>query len=303
MDPAVDLTSLTPLAGGWSGETFVAEAAGERSVVRIYARPSHRGAAAHEVDAALLRLVRGLVPVPEVLEVRRADPGADLPALLVTSYLPGERGDLLLPRLDDRARAELGRRLGDLLADLGGMPQLRAGPFVDGELAVGSFTVGDEPLDGLPAMVEMVEPSLGWWTPEELDGLRGVAVDAQALLDTVGRCCLVHSDFNPKNLLVDPGSLVVTGLLDWEFAHAGHPFTDLGNLLRFEREPGFTAAVLEAYVARRGGSADQALALARAADLWALLDLAPRRAANPVAEQADRLLRAIARSRDTHVLP
>jgi len=303
MDPAVDLTSLTPLAGGWSGETFVAEAAGERSVVRIYARPSHRGAAAHEVDAALLRLVRGLVPVPEVLEVRRADPGADLPALLVTSYLPGERGDLLRPRLDDRARAELGRRLGDLLADLGGMPQLRAGPFVDGELAVGSFTVGDEPLDGLPAMVEMVEPSLGWWTPEELDGLRGVAVDAQALLDTVGRCCLVHSDFNPKNLLVDPGSLVVTGLLDWEFAHAGHPFTDLGNLLRFEREPGFTAAVLEAYVARRGGSADQALALARAADLWALLDLAPRRAANPVAEQADCLLRAIARSRDTHALP
>ncbi|WP_219635279.1 phosphotransferase family protein [Nocardioides ungokensis] len=249
MDPAVDLTSLTPLAGGWSGETFVAEAAGERSVVRIYARPSHRGAAAHEVDAALLRLVRGLVPVPEVLEVRRADPGADLPALLVTSYLPGERGDLLLPRLDDRARAEFGRRLGELLADLGGMPQLKAGPFVDGELAVGSFTVGDEPLDGLPAMVELVEPSLGWWTPEELAGLREVAVDAQALLDTVGRCCLVHSDFNPKNLLVDPGSLVVTGLLDWEFAHAGHPFTDLGNLLRFEREPGFTAAVLEAYVA------------------------------------------------------
>ena len=303
MDPAVDLTSLTPLAGGWSGETFVAEAAGERSVVRIYARPSHRGEAAHEVDAALLRLVRGLVPVPEVLEVRRADPGADLPALLVTSYLPGERGDLLLPRLDDRARAELGRRLGDLLADLGGMPQLKAGPFVDGELAVGSFTVGDEPLDGLPAMVELVEPSLGWWTPEELAGLREVAVDAQALLDTVGRCCLVHSDFNPKNLLVDPGSLVVTGLLDWEFAHAGHPFTDLGNLLRFEREPGFTAAVLEAYVARRGGSADEALALARAADLWALLDLAPRRAANPVAEQADRLLRAIARSRDTRALP
>ncbi|WP_219635278.1 hypothetical protein [Nocardioides ungokensis] len=45
------------------------------------------------------------------------------------------------------------------------------------------------------------------------------------------------------------------------------------------------------------------MTLARAADLWALLDLAPRRAANPVAEQADRLLRAIARSRDTHALP
>ncbi len=294
----MDLASLTPLAGGWSGETFVAEAAGERTVVRIYARPSHRGAAAHEVDAALLRLVRGLVPVPEVLEVRRADPGADLPALLVTSYLPGERGDLLLPGLDGPRRAELGAELGGLLADLGGMPQLKAGPFVDGDLTVGSFAVDGEPLDGLPAMVQIVEPSLGWWTPEELDGLRDVAVDAQTLLDTVGRLCLVHSDFNPKNLLVDPGSLSVTGLLDWEYAHAGHPFTDLGNLLRFERDDAFTAAVLGAYVARRGGTAAEALSLARAADLWALLDLAPRRADNPVAQEADRLLRAIARSGD-----
>ena len=152
-------------------------------------------------------------------------------------------------------------------------------------------------------MVQLVEPSLGWWTPEELDGLREVAVDAQALLDTVGRCCLVHSDFNPKNLLVDPDSLAVTGLLDWEYAHAGHPFTDLGNLLRFERDDVFTEAVLEAYVARRGGTAAEALALARAADLWALLDLAPRRADNPVAQEADRLLRAIARARDVGATP
>ncbi|WP_344155805.1 aminoglycoside phosphotransferase family protein [Nocardioides koreensis] len=303
MEPSLDLASLEPLGGGWSGETFVADVAGERSVVRIYARPCHRGAAAHEVDAALLRLVRGLVLVPEVLEVRRADPSAGLPALLVTSYLPGERADLLLPRLDDRRRAELGARLGDLLADLGGMPQLKAGPFVDGDLTVGSFTADGEPLDGLPAMVQLVEPSLGWWTPEELAGLREVAVDAQALLDTVGRYCLVHSDFNPKNLLVDPDTLAVAGLLDWEYAHAGHPFTDLGNLLRFERDDVFAQAVLEAYVARRGGTAAEALALARAADLWALLDLAPRRADNPVAQEADRLLRAIARSGDLDATP
>jgi len=96
----MDLASLTPLDGGWSGETFLAEVAGERSVVRIYARPSRRGAAAHEVDAALLRLVRGLLPVPEVLEVRRADEATGMPALLVTSFLPGDRLDLLLPRLD-----------------------------------------------------------------------------------------------------------------------------------------------------------------------------------------------------------
>jgi Ser/Thr protein kinase RdoA (MazF antagonist) len=192
----------------------------------------------------------------------------------------------------------LGARLGDLLADLGGMPQLTAGPFVDGDLRVGSFFAGDQQVDGLPAFVEMFEPRLGWWTPDELAGLREVAVDAQALLDTVPRICLVHSDFNPKNLLVDPGTLEVTGLLDWEFAHAGHPFTDLGNLLRFEREELFTAAVLERYAERRRVPTGEALALARAADLWALVELASRRGRNPVADAADRLLRAVARTRD-----
>lgn len=291
----MDLASLTPLDGGWSGETFLAEVAGERSVVRIYARPSHRGAAAHEVDAALLRLVKGLLPVPEVLEVRRANDATGMPALLVTSFLPGERLELLLPRLADAERAALGRSLGEILADLGGMPTLSTGPFVDGRLTIGSF---EPDLDGLPAAVELAEPRLGWWSPDELTGLREVAVDAQALLDTVGRRVLVHSDFNAKNLLVDPDSLEVTGLLDWEYAHAGHPFTDLGNLLRFERDEVFTDAVLAAYTGRRGGSAGDALALARAADLWALVDLAARRGENPVAERADRLLRKVALRRD-----
>jgi aminoglycoside phosphotransferase (APT) family kinase protein len=290
--------TLTPLDGGWSGETFVAEVAGERSVVRIYVRPSDRGAAAHEVDAALLQLVRGLLPVPEVLEVRRADEATGMPALLVTEFLPGERLELLLPRLDGAGRAAVGRNLGEVLADLGGMPMLSAGPFVDGRLTIGSF---EPDLDGLPAAVELAEPRLGWWSPDELAGLREVAVDAQALLDTVGRRVLVHSDFNAKNLLVAPDGLEVTGILDWEFAHAGHPFTDLGNLLRFERDEVFTDAVLAAYTARRGGTAGDALALARAADLWALLDLAPRRRENPVAERADRLLRTVALRRDPGV--
>lgn len=292
MDPVLDGASLTPLSGGWSGQTFLAEAAGERSVVRIYADPGHRGAAAHEVDAALLRLVRGLVPVPEVLELRRADPATGLPALLVTSYVEGVRGDLLLPTLDPDGLAVLGGRLGDLLADLAGMPMLRPGPFVDGDLAIGSFGAPD----GLPGFVDDHADRLVGFGPAELAGLRDVAVSAQALLDTVDRVCLVHSDLNPKNLLLDPASLTVTAVLDWEFAHAGHPYTDLGNLLRFDREATFVEAVLGAFTARRGGTPAAALDLARAADLWALVDLAARAGANPVADRAHARLLAIART-------
>jgi aminoglycoside phosphotransferase (APT) family kinase protein len=294
----VDFASLEPLPGGWSGETFVAEAAGERSVVRLYARPSHRGPNAHEVDAALLRLVSGLVPVADVLEVRRADEVSGTPALLVTSYLPGVRGDLLLADLEEPGLTTLGARLGEVLVTLGGIAMLRAGPFTDGQLSVGRF----DGADGLEGWVEQHASALEW--PEaELTRLLAVARKAQELLDEVARVCLVHSDFNPKNLLIDPGTLRVTGLVDWEFAHAGNPFTDLGNLLRFERQPAFEAAVLAAYSSGRGGVASHMLDLARAADLWALIELATRRGENPVAARGHNLLLEIARTGDLHAAP
>jgi aminoglycoside phosphotransferase (APT) family kinase protein len=293
----VDLSSLTPLEGGWSGQTFVAEVAGERSVVRIYP-PGRRGDEAPEIDAAVLRLVRGLVPVADVLEVRRGDAATDRPGLLVTSYLPGERGDLLLPELSDADAATLGRRVGALLADLSGVPTLRFGPFVDADLTIGDFGVPD----GLPGFAASHADALGW-EEEVLAGLMRVAEEAQNRLDTVDRTCLVHSDANPKNLLVDPATLTITGLLDWEFAHSGHPFTDLGNTLRFDRRPAYADAVLAAWGERRGGTPAEALELARAADLWALVDLASRAGQNPVADRAHEHLIAIARTGDLHALP
>ena len=74
----------------------------------------------------------GWCPVPTVLEVRPAEPDADQPGVLVTSWVDGVRGDVLLPTLAPR-RAGPGRcaALGELAADLGGMPMPRAGTFVD----------------------------------------------------------------------------------------------------------------------------------------------------------------------------
>jgi aminoglycoside phosphotransferase (APT) family kinase protein len=118
----------------------------------------------------------------------------------------------------------------------------------------------------------------------------------------------VHSDFNPKNLLIDPETGALTGLLDWEFAHAGMPFADLGNLLRFDRDPDLVGGVVEGYLEVAGhldgldepGGAGRLLERARAADLLALVELAGRRGQNPVADRADARLRAIATSGDLH---
>jgi aminoglycoside phosphotransferase (APT) family kinase protein len=297
----MDGYGMVPIDGGFSGETFLAEAAGERTVVRIYAeRGARRGPMAVEVDAAVLRLVRGLLPVPDVLEVRRPDLAADTPALLVTSFLPGERLDVVLPGADADLRRRLGTNVGEVLARLAQMPMLRPGTFVDAELRL-----EPRPADDLVAWVAAHREgtALADWPEPAYDGLLEVAADAQALLDHVDRACLVHSDFNAKNLLVDPSTGAVTGVLDWEFAHAGAPVEDLGNLLRFEREAMFADTVMDAYRDRVPEVTDALLDDARAADLFALVDLAARREENPVAARAHDLLLAIGTSGDLHAVP
>lgn len=285
---------LQPLAGGYSGETFLAEAAGQRTVVRIYSgRGARRGQDAVQVDAALLRLVRGLVPVPEVLEVRLPDRGR--PGVLVTSLLPGQRLDEVLPTLGADDLSRVGTAAGRIVATLATIPQPRAGMFRGIDLQVEAFDLGD--------LGDWLDRNGLGWPADELSALREVLDRAQDVLDLVDRVSLVHSDFNPKNVLVDPERLQVTGLLDWEFAHAGWPYADLGNLLRFDRHPAFTDAVLTAYVDRTPPAPAPVLDLARAADLYALIELAGRLGENPVAARADALLHAIARTGDLHASP
>lgn len=38
---------------------------------------------------------------------------------------------------------------------------------------------------------------------------------------------LVHGDFGPNNVLLDPATFEVTAVVDWEFAHLGDPIEDL----------------------------------------------------------------------------
>lgn len=293
--------SLQPLAGGFGGETYAGEVAGERTVVRIYGdRSAWRGPQAPEIDAAVLRWVRGLLPVAEVLEARPGDPEAGVPGLLVTSWMPGTRLDLVLPGLAADGRARVGAEVGVLLGRLGHIATPRPGLFADRDLTLTPLPEGGvaefvgERADRLPL------------TTGELAGLREVAEEAQALLDEDARTCLVHSDLNPKNLLVDPATLRITALVDWEFAHSGSPYADLGNLLRFDRDPAYADAVLASYTAFMPSVPADLLDRARAADLVALVDLSTRAAAAPgntVAAAAADLLAAIAAARDLRATP
>ena len=275
-------TSLQPLPGGHSGEVFLAGAGGEHTVVRVYAgRSAARGPLAPEVDAAVLAMVRGVLPVPAVLEVRRGDPDADLPGLLVTSLLPGVPLDRVLPDLDDAGLRRVGEQLGLLAGRLGLALQPRAGLFTDRRL------VAEVPLPGLDRLLATAAAVL----PEDLvTALEDVVDDAEDLLADDVRRVLVHGDLNPANVLVDAATLEVTGLVDWEHAHAGGPWEDLGNLLRHADRPTLREAVLAAYASVVPGVPDDVEERAEAADLAALLDLAGRGDRTPPSLEARRRL-------------
>jgi Ser/Thr protein kinase RdoA (MazF antagonist) len=273
--------SAVPLPGGYQGQTYAVSAGGEDAVLKLYVKDPGRAA----VDAALLQLVRGLLPVPRVLDVKREGTPDDPPYLL-TERLPGVNLEVYLATAGEDERRQVGEQLGELLARLSGMPFRSFGLFRDGDLAI-------EPLRGdVDQYLDSLDLGM---TPAQREGLESVFRYAEDLLaEGVERICLVHSDFNPKNLLVDPETVRITGLIDWEFAHAGSPYADLGNLLRFCTDQVLAGAVLDVLrgsgLLRATGLGERLVDLGRAADLWALLDLAARVPRHEVAAAAHRLV-------------
>lgn len=291
-----------PLPGGWSGESFVATVAGERQVVRIYSPEREHRPRPAEVDAALIRLLWGLVPVPEVLEVR---PGGDgTPPLLVTRYVDGVRADDVVRDLvdsgDDASLVGLGSALGHVAGVMAGIATVEPGEFEGPGLV---------PVPSLPesrdvvAVVDARPGRLAQWEPRLWEGLRDVAAEIQAELDAVGRTCVVHGDFVPKNVVLDPEARTVRAVVDLEHAYSGSPYADLGSLLRFDRHPGWVESVAEAWGSHRGVDPVRAVDLARGADLAALVRLAARPGGNLVVDLADVFLREIATTGDRHAHP
>jgi aminoglycoside phosphotransferase (APT) family kinase protein len=256
----------------------------------LYVRHPTRAA----VDVSLMRLVRGLLPVPRVLDAKPevSDEG---PPYVLTERLPGVNLAVFLETAGDAQRQRVGEQLGELLVKLSGMPFLSFGEFTGRELAISSF--GGES-DGLMQWFNQHVEDMGL-TRDQVEAFHAVIDDADDLAATgVDRVCLVHSDFNPKNLLVDPSTAEITGLIDWEFAHAGSPYTDLGNLLRFCDDPVLGGAVLSVVRSTGPSLGDRLVERGRVADLWALIDLASRPAANPVAAAAHTLITRIADTAD-----
>lgn len=113
--------------------------------------------------------------------------------------------------------------------------------------------------------------------PELTAGLLAFAETHASRLDRWdGPPVLTHSDFNGSNILVATGR--ITAVLDWEFAFAGSPFFDFGNILRppFGDLPGVEAAIAAGYRAAGGRLPANWRQLSLLADLMAWADFVSR---------------------------
>jgi aminoglycoside phosphotransferase (APT) family kinase protein len=93
--------------------------------------------------------------------------------------------------------------------------------------------------------------------------------------------CLTHADFNGSNILVkktDAGAWTLAAILDWEFAFAGSPAFDFGNLLRppVGDAKGFVEGLTAAYKKAGGTLPEGWRQIARMADLYSWADFLAR---------------------------
>ena len=300
------IVAVRQLAGGYRNDNvlLVTDAA-EKYVLRRY-RGGDVEATGRTcgVEAALAARLRGIVPVPEVIAADPAGSAAGEP-LLLSRYAAGSMVSAVLARPDGvagsagqpagdagrvagdagRAAADLGRAAGAVLAAIGsvrfGGPGFFTGPDLIPSAEGMPASLPDFVEDCLRAAGASGERAVGGLSPAEQDGLRALAVRAgPAAARADGSRQLVHSDYNPKNLLaVDRGGQwSIAAVLDWEFAYSGSPLADIGNMLR--PRPGipaeFAAGFSTGYREAGGELPDGWREISEALDLYALADFLTR---------------------------
>lgn len=263
---------VTELSGGLANTNLRLDLDGHPPVVlRLYQRDP--------TQAAKERAIHTLASGREISAPRLLgggdDPATGLPFALL-DWIDGQRLDEAARRLDDAELPPLARAVGAALAAIHAVTFDRSG-FLDASLTVAQpVDVGSAGLIGFLRHALVDGPGGDRLGRDVARRLIAFAEREAALLDRwPGPPCLTHSDFGGTNILVrhGPEGWAVAAVLDWEFAFAGSPFFDLGNLLRppFGSRPGVADAVAAGYRAAGGTLPAEWRRMAALADLlsWA----------------------------------
>lgn len=212
---AASIDHVRALSGGASQELWLVTVQGADGSRRVVLRraPENRTASALAIpiegEAELVRLAHANgVPSPAVVHVLRPEDG--LGAGYFMEHVEGEALGGRIVRDDAFAavRPDLARQCGEILARIHALPTPPALPVKSAAAIVDELESVHRAEDWPRPVFELAFR----WLRQNLPGDAPTAV--------------VHGDFRNGNLLI--GADGVRAVLDWELAHAGDPFEDLG---------------------------------------------------------------------------
>ncbi|MDN4477045.1 aminoglycoside phosphotransferase family protein [Demequina sp. SYSU T00039] len=217
------------------------------------------------------------VPAPRVLAEDFSRAIADVDALVMT-LAPGmpwdSARDVMTPEANARAFEEVGHVVAALAAQTGSRYGLPARDFVLGGATMRGF---------MSALIaSAADDARAWGVDIEADRLHEAVEAAGDALDQVETPSLVHADLWHGNVLVDPQTGQVTGVVDFERSLFGDPLWGLAGG-ETHASGAFEAAKVRGYEAATG----RPLAMDRAAErrvalyrLWSmavqLVEIHPR---------------------------
>ena len=242
--PGKQLASFELLTAGKSNTnyTFTFAGSNERFVLRIYVRDKQ----ACQKDSDLFQLIHKRVPVPELLYTHISDQHINNPdprditsiTYSVMKWVDGELFSDVLVRRDTSVIPACAYDIGRVLATIGSYTFPQPGFFGP------CLTIAEPlPTNGRGMILSYMGDCLFQQHADQQLGpiltarLWQFANEHAAYLDVLDNVAsLVHSDYKGMNILVhnDYNRWHVAAVLDWEFAFAGSPLFDIGNMLRFD---------------------------------------------------------------------
>ncbi len=276
------------LAGGFSHETCLLTLADGQVVARL-------GGPDPAIEAATMAAARRYAPVPQVLHVLPAAAGDGTRPAMVVEHVAGTPLSQVLSAggFSGAELGELGAEVGRVVAGIGAATFDRRGFFADEHLTLPEERPWSRQLSEIAATCMAATPQVRLDRATREAWVDLCTAHAPALVSIDDHARLVHSDINPKNILVTRtrGGWRVDAVLDWEFSYSGCPYGDAANMARFGAD--YPARFLDGFRTAFADHQPVDLALAedwdylgRVLDMFALSDLVTRPVGHPVAEQA-----------------
>ncbi|WP_281975371.1 phosphotransferase family protein [Halobacillus litoralis] len=269
------ISKVEQIGGGLSNSNVkISLSSGEDVVLRIYNSGGIKG----HIEKAILQHVKNIIPVPRVLYHDFSLSHLEYPFLLLSWVNGYQLSDLFMTE-NKASLSYAGHEVGRYLAKIHDIRFSSPGFFNE------NLTLQEFDLSGSDSFLNILDdiikdgPAVDNLGAEMVSNIRQFAMEQAHILNSIGKQnCLVHSDFNPLNILVEKfgSSIQVTGILDWEFSFSNSPLIDIGNMLRYEEitESSFIRPFILSYVNHGGELPRKWLQIAKLLDVIALCDLA-----------------------------